>query len=47
MRCKNLGENDENITYNWFFEDVSRQIKATMLLMKKLKMREKKIEEVT
>ena len=24
MRCTNLGENDENINYNWFFEDVSK-----------------------
>ena len=47
MRCTNLGENDENINYNWFFEDVSTQVKAAKILMKKLKIREKLIEEET
>ena len=47
MRCTDLGENEENITYNWFFEDVSSQVKAAKILMTKLKMREKLIEEET
>ena len=47
MSCTNLGENDENITYNCFLEDVSKQVKAAKILMKKLKIREKLIEEET
>ena len=47
MSCINLGENDENIPYNWFFEDGSEQVKAAKILMKKLKMREKLLEEET
>ena len=47
MRCTDLGENEENITYNWFFEDVSAQVKAAKILMKKFKIREKLTEEET
>ena len=47
LMCTNLGENDENITYSWFFEDDSKQVKAATILRKKLKMREKLIEEET
>ena len=42
MSCINLGENDENIPYNCFFEDVTEQVKAA-----KLKIRERLIEEET
>ena len=45
--CTNLGENDENITYSWFFEDDSKQVIAAKILRKKLKIREKLIEEET
>ena len=41
--CTNIGEIDENIPYNWFYEDVTEQLKAAKLLMKKLKMRENKL----
>ena len=47
MRCKNLGENYENIPYNWFFEESSHQVRAAKVLMKKLKIREKLLEEET
>ena len=47
MRCTDLCENEENITYTWFFEDASTEIKAAKILMKKLKVREKLIEEET
>ena len=47
MRCKGLGDNDENITYKSFFEDRTEQIRAAKILDKKLKMREKIREEVT
>ena len=45
MRCTDLGENEENITYNWFFEDVWKQVKAAKILMNKIEMIEKLIEE--
>ena len=47
MRCKELGDNDENILYKNFFEEYTDQIKAAKVLDKKLKMREKIREEVT
>ena len=47
MSCINLGENDEKIPYNCFFEDVTEQVKEAKILMKKLKIREKLIQEET
>ena len=47
MRCVDLGDNDENISYKCFFEDLPEKIKAAKILNKKLKMREKIREEVT
>ena len=47
MRCKDLGDNDENVSYKCFFEDLPEQIKAAKILDKKLKRREKIREEVT
>ena len=47
MRCIELGDNHENISYKYFFEDVPKQVEAAKILEKKLKMREKIREEVT
>ena len=47
MSCINLCENDEKIPYNWFFEDVTEQVKEAKILTKKLKIREKLIQEET
>ena len=41
MRCVNLGDNDENISYKCFFKDLPEQIKAAKILAKKLKMKDK------
>jgi hypothetical protein len=37
MRCTDLCENEENITYNWFFDDVSTQVKAAKDIDEKIK----------
>ena len=47
MRCIDLQDNDEIISYKYFFEDVPEKIKAAKILNKKCKMREKIREEVT
>ena len=46
--CKSFGENIEKIAYSWFFsESVSDQIEVAKLMKKKLKERDKLIEEIT
>ena len=48
MNCKNLGENNENIRYDWFYSEmVGKQISAGKILIKKLKKRKQIREEIT
>ena len=46
--CKSFGENNEKISYSWFFSDkISDQIEVAKLMKKKLKERGKLLEEIT
>ena len=48
LKCENLGENEEQVEYSWFFSKiVSKQISAGKIMIKKLQKRKKIREEVT
>ena len=48
LRCNFLGENVEKITYSWFYSKlVSEQISAAKIMLKKLKTKDKIVEEIT
>ena len=48
LRCEILGENVQKISYKWFYSRlVSDQISAGKVMMKKLKEKDKIIEEIT
>ena len=48
LRCNILGENTEKITYNWFYSKmVTEQISAGKIMLKKLKTKDKIVEEIT
>ena len=48
LNCKTFGENEENVSYSWFFRDcVKDQILVAKLMMTKLDMRRKIREEIT
>ena len=48
LRCTFLGENIEKISYGWFYSKlVSEQISAGKIMMKKLKTKDKIVEEIT
>ena len=40
LRCKLLGENEKEVSYDWFYSDlVSKQIEAGKIMTKKLRKR--------
>ena len=48
LRCNILGENTEKITYDWFYSKmVTEQISAGKIMLKKLKTKDKIVEEIT
>ena len=48
LRCASFGENIEKIEYCWFYSKlVSEQISAGKIMMKKLKTKNKIVEEIT
>ena len=48
LKCKSIGENEDGITYDWFFSDlVENQVSVAKLMMNKLEIRRKLREEVT
>ena len=48
MKCDRLGENKEEIRYDWFYSEmVCKQISAGKILIKKLKKRKQIREEIT
>ena len=48
LQCKNLGENDEEVPYSWFFSNlVEEQVSVGKIMMKKLKERKRLREGVT
>ena len=48
LKCKNLGENEEEVPYGWFYSDlVEEQVSVGKIMMKKLKERKRLREGVT
>ena len=48
IKCDRLGENKEEIRYDWFYSEmVGKQISAGKILIKKLKKRKQIREEIT
>ena len=48
LRCESFGENEQKISYSWFYSSlVSEQISAGKVMMKKLKAKDKIVEEIT
>ena len=48
LRCESFGDNLQKISYSWFYSSkVTDQIEAGKVMMKKMKAKEKLVEEIT
>ena len=48
LKCEVLCENEQNIYYSWFYSSlVSEQLGAGKVMMKRLKAKDKIVEEIT